>query len=168
MNKLGDGPGSRMDNAGFIVRALTACIAAGTLDIVYACAVSALHGRMPTTVLQSVASGWMGASAYSGGLPTALLGLFTHYAIMLIMAATYGVAASLVPALRRQPSLKGPIYGLGLYAVMYGVVLPLRFPAIFPRLNGWVTATDIVVHMGVGLIIALLFSQTRERVSPAR
>lgn len=138
---------------------LIAWLAAGTLDITYACIVSALRGRMPLTLLQSVASGWQGTAAYSGGIPSALLGLSTHYGIMLIMVSTYAFARLRVEKLRDRPWLVGPIYGLCLYAVMYGVVLPLRFPQVFPRFSGWLTVTDIVVHMTVGLIIALCFAR---------
>jgi len=42
--------------------------------------------------------------------------------------------------------------------VMYGIVLPLRFPEVFPRWSGWLSVTDILVHMGVGLIMALVFA----------
>lgn len=136
---------------------LVATVAAGTLDITYACVVSYFRGRMPVTVLQSVASGWLGPAAYQGGTGSALLGLATHYGIMAVMAGTYGLAAARIMRLRRRPWSSGLLYGAGLYAVMYGIVLPLRFPAIFPRLNGWITVTDILVHMAVGVIIARVF-----------
>ena len=146
---------------GFLDRLLLATLAGGTLDITYACVVSYFRGRTPTAVLQSVASGWQGADAYQGGAGSALLGLVTHYGIMTAMVATFGVVAMRVPVLIHKPWLSGPVYGLALYAVMYGIVLPLRFPDVFPRLNGWITVSDIIVHMGVGLIIALVFSRTR-------
>ena len=138
---------------------LMAWFAAGTLDITYACIVSAMRGRMPLALLQSVASGWQGSAAYSGGIPSALLGLLTHYGIMLVMVASFFVTRRHVRMLRGRPWLIGPIYGLCLFAVMYGVVLPLRFPQVFPRFSGWLTLTDILVHMAVGLIIALCYAR---------
>ena len=138
-----------------------ATFAGGTLDITYAVIVSAKRGRRPMMVLQSVASGWQGRAAYVGGIPSALLGLVTHYGILLVMAAVFGLAARRWIQLRQRPWPAGLIYGLGLYAVMYGVVLPLRFPDVFPRLNGWVTVSDIIVHMAVGVIIAWAFSADR-------
>lgn len=143
---------------GFVHRWLFATAAGGTLDIVYACVVSVFRGRMPMTVLQSVASGWQGSAAYAGGLASALLGLATHYGILSVMAGVYGLAAGRVARLRERPWSSGLLYGVGLYAVMYGVVLPLRFPTVFPRLNGWVSVTDVLVHMAVGVIIAQAFS----------
>jgi uncharacterized membrane protein YagU involved in acid resistance len=109
-------------------------------------------------VLQSVASGWQGSAAFEGGFASALLGLATHYGIMAVMAAAFAWVGERFPRLQQWPWRIGLLYGLGLYAVMYGIVLPLRFPQIYPRLNGWVTVTDIAVHMAVGLIIALAFS----------
>ena len=144
---------------GGVMTVLIACLAAGTLDITYACVASFFRGRMPLTVLQTVASGWQGSDAYSGGIPAALLGLITHYAIMLAMVATFFFAATRFDVLHRRPWLVGPIYGLCLYAVMYGIVLPLRFPEIFPRFSGWQTVTDILVHMSAGLIIALIVAR---------
>jgi hypothetical protein len=139
--------------------AITAGLAGGLLDIVYACIASAVRsGRAPGAVLQSVASGWLGKAAYEGGAATAALGLVTHFGIAITMAAVYGVAATRLAVLRERPWLAGPIYGLGLYLVMYHVVLPLRFPEVFPRFSGWLTVTDLIVHAGVGLIIALVVS----------
>ena len=147
---------------------LLACLAAGTLDITYACIVGAIRGRMPLALLQSVASGWQGSAAYTGGLASALIGLLTHYGIMLVMVATFLVARRHVPTLRGRPWMIGPIYGLCLYAVMYGIVLPLRFPEVFPRFSGWLTVTDILVHMTVGLIIALCLArfEPTDKASP--
>ena len=151
--------------ADFLNSLALATFAGGTLDISYACVVSYFRGRAPMAVLQSVASGWQGADAYQGGAMSALLGLLTHYGIMTAMVATFGIAAMRIAALIRKPWLSGPIYGLALYAVMYGIVLPLRFPEVFPRLNGWITVADIIVHMSVGLIIALVFSRARPPAS---
>lgn len=136
-----------------------AWLAAGTLDITYACVASAFRGRMPLTLLQSVASGWQGPAAYSGGTASAVLGLATHYGIMLAMVATFALARLRIAALHERPWWAGSIYGLCLYGVMYGIVLPLRFPEVFPRLNGWLTVTDIIVHLSVGLIIAFSFAR---------
>ena len=144
----------------FLRPLLLATAIAGSLDIAYACLVSSIRGRMPIVVLQSVASGWQGTAAYAGGMPSALLGLVTHYGIMAAMAGMFGQAARRLPRLHEQPLGSGLLYGLGLYAVMYGIVLPLRFPAVFPRLNGWITLTDIAVHMAVGMIIAWVWSRS--------
>lgn len=138
-----------------------ACVAGGTLDIVYACVVGFFRGRPPMVVLQSVASGWQGQDAYSGGMGSALLGLVTHYGIMLAMATVFGLVAGRATVLRERPWPFGLAYGAALYVVMYAIVLPLRFPQIFPRFNGWVSVADVLVHMAVGVIIAHSFANRR-------
>lgn len=137
-------------------RVALASLLGGSLDLFYALAVSAVRGRMPMTVLQSVASGWLGKSAYDGGVASATLGLVTHYGILFVMAGFFARVVARIAWVCDHPRLAGLTYGLGLYAVMYGAVLPLRFPDVFPRLNGWVSVTDVIVHALVGLVIATL------------
>jgi hypothetical protein len=67
---------------------------AGILDITYACVFSYFRrGVHPTAVLQSVAAGALGTKAREGGIKTALLGLFFHFLIALIVAAVYYFAS---------------------------------------------------------------------------
>ena len=98
-----------------------AWLAARTLDITYACIVRALRERMPQTLLQSVASGWQGCAAYAGGVASALLGVSTHYGILLVMVSAFALVRLCFSRLRKQAWLVGPVYGLGLYAIMYGI-----------------------------------------------
>lgn len=150
-------------------RFLAAWLGAGTLDITYAFIASAwVRGRSAEQVLQSVASGWQGSDAYADGVTSALLGLITHYAIMAVMVLVFALAVRLRPALLGKPWISGSLYGLGLYAVMYGIVLPLRFPEVFPRWSGWLSVADILVHMGVGLIMALVFAGKRSSAAHSR
>ncbi len=44
---------------------------------------------------------------------------------------------------------------------MYRVVLPLRFPQVFPRWDGMQSLADILAHLGVGLVIALVLAKER-------
>src|SRR5258707_8123666 len=75
---------------------------AATLDIVYACVRNGGFGRSPEWVLQSVASGWLGNAAFTGGTPTALLGLASHYLILFVAAFLYLQASRRLPVLSRQ------------------------------------------------------------------
>ncbi len=107
-------------------------------------------------LLQSVASGLLGAPAFNGGLPTAALGLFLHFCIAFAWAAIFYIASRSVPFLIRQAVISGIVYGLLIYAIMNLVVLPVSaFPrkVTFPPL---VLATGLFVHMFfIGLPIAL-------------
>ncbi|HEY3663091.1 MAG TPA: hypothetical protein VGL24_08055 [Chthoniobacterales bacterium] len=134
---------------------------AGALDITYAVGFSALRGVAPMRVLQSVASGWLGAPAFRGGASTAALGLALHFCIALLWAVIFYQASKALPFLTRYPVIAGLLFGILIYAVMNLVVLPLSsFPrkVSFPLL---VLATGILVHMfGIGLPISLAVRRT--------
>jgi hypothetical protein len=129
---------------------------AGACDITYAITFWAFRGVSATRVLQSVASGVLGASSFKGGLESAALGLALHFFIAFAAATIFYLGAKLFPILTRHPILFGILYGLAIFAVMNLVVLPLSaFPrkVTFPLLA---TTTGIAVHMFlIGLPISL-------------
>ena len=132
-------------------------LVAGTFDITYAIVFSYLRrGVLPSRVLQSVASGLLGAEAYDGGAPTAALGLALHFFIALVAAAVFVLASRYLPVLVRSPVLTGAVYGAAIYVFMNWVVLPLSRigPRPFPALI--VLVTGLLVHMFlIGVPIAL-------------
>jgi uncharacterized membrane protein YagU involved in acid resistance len=129
---------------------------AGALDITYAIVFSAYRGVAPMRVLQSVASGLLGRAAFDGGVPVAALGLCLHFLIAFTIAAIFYLASRRLPFLTRRPVVSGILYGIGVYAVMNLVVLPLSaYPPrkSFPLI---VIVTGLLVHMFfIGLPIAL-------------
>ena len=141
-------------------RILAAGLGGGLVDLIYATAVGATKGRSFEQVWQGVASGWLGKAAADGGWGSAGLGLVTHFGIATAMALTYALAARQAPVLTRRPWLCGLAYGFVLYAVMYGAVLPLRFPQAFPRWDGPLSITDILSHVGLALVIALTLARS--------
>lgn len=100
---------------------------AGALDLIYICAfVAVLYGIGPQRVLHSIAAGWLGREgAQAGGAATAALGFVSHFAIAVVMAVVYFLAAKRLPALARHPWRYGMLYGLALYVAMTYVVVPL-------------------------------------------
>jgi uncharacterized membrane protein YagU involved in acid resistance len=133
---------------------------AGVLDITYACVFSYIRrGFMPSRVLQSVASGALGQSAYQGGYKIAALGLVFHFLFALIFAAFYFFASRGLRFMVTHPVICGLLYGLGIYLVMYGLVL--RFSALHSTTYPWayprvVLICNVLIHMlGIGLPIAL-------------
>lgn len=142
----------------FIGWTLLAGFAGGLVDLVYFSAKAEIEGGSPIRTMRAIAGFWLGKAAATGGMEAAALGLATHFGLATMMAVVYGVLTSFVPELRRTPFLVGPLYGLILYAVMYLVVLPARWPTIFPRFDGWTLAVlDGLVHIGVGTAIAIVF-----------
>ena len=140
---------------------------AGILDITYAFVASALRsGRGPVWVLQSVASGLLGANTFEGGAGTAVLGAALHFLIAFTAAATYYVLSRQFKFLVRQAVIWGLIYGIVVYVVMNYVVLPLSAIGHHGG-NGplYLVIPEILVHMfGVGLTIALF---TRNALRPS-
>jgi uncharacterized membrane protein YagU involved in acid resistance len=123
-------------------------LVAGVFDITYATVFSYFRsGVPPMRILQSVASGLLGSEAFEGGVPTAALGLALHFGIALVAAAVYAFASQYLPLLVRRPVLAGSVYGIGIYAFMNLVVLPLsRFPRK-PSFPLPVLITGLLVHM---------------------
>jgi hypothetical protein len=137
---------------------LLAGFAGGLVDFVYACAVGLIRSGSALKPWQGVASGWLGKHAGEMGPAVALLGVVTHFAIAFVMALAYALVAGRRPALYRRPLAGGAIYGLILYGVMYGVVLPLRFSRPW-HWAGLLSVGDIASHIGVGLAIAFVLSR---------
>jgi hypothetical protein len=77
-------------------------------------------------IFHYIASGLIGirASIQLGGLGV-FLGVILHFTVAIGAAAVYFLVALKVPILIRRPFLSGSIFGLGLYAFMNYVVIPL-------------------------------------------
>jgi uncharacterized membrane protein YagU involved in acid resistance len=152
--------GSVSDARAGIVRAiLYGGLIAGVLDITDAVVTTYLLSPTPSAVrmLQGIASGLLGPSAFNGGLAAAAVGLACHFTIALGAAATYVLASRKLPILLRHPIVCGIAFGICVHLFMQNVVLPLSFirmrttPTPWPQL-----ANQLFIHaLGVGLPIAL-------------
>ena len=125
----------------------------GTLDIADAFVFFGLRsGATPVRILQSIASGWLGRSAYGGGAGAAALGAITHYFIAFGIVATYFAVSRHVAVLTRHPIACGIVYGLLVYLFMNRVVIPLSAigTATWPALP--VLANGLLIHvLGIGI-----------------
>jgi uncharacterized membrane protein YagU involved in acid resistance len=127
---------------------------AGVLDSVDAVIAFGLKGMNPIRVLQFVASGLLGTSAFQGGLKTAGLGALLHFFIAFVVAAAYYTASLKLPILFKKPLIVGFIYGAAVYLFMNYFVIPLsavpKSPFSLPLfLNG------IIGHgLFIGFVIA--------------
>ena len=140
---------------------LIAGLIAGTLDITYACIFSYVRrGVTPAAVFRSVAAGALGPGAREGGLKIAVLGLFFHFLIALIAASVYFFASQVLRFMITHAIISGILFGLGVYLVMYGIVL--RVSAIHATAYPWsypwpVLIGNVLIHtLGIGLTIALV------------
>jgi len=98
---------------------------AGGLDITAAFVIYGVRGASPVRILQSIASGLLGAAAFQGGRETAALGALLHFLIALVAAAVYYAASRKLGVLLGRPVVSGLLYGVAVYVFMNFVVLPL-------------------------------------------
>jgi hypothetical protein len=141
-------------------------LAAGVNDILDAFIFFwARSGAQPVGILHSIAAGVLGRdAARAGGLQTAALGLFLHFLIATLIAATYVIASGFLPVLRRRWVICGLAFGVIAYFVMNGVVVPLsntgsgRIGFTTPPLP--VLLNGLLIHaLGVGLPISYFASR---------
>jgi hypothetical protein len=131
---------------------------AGTLDLTAACIAAWLRsGVTPVRVMQSVASGLLGADAYAGGAKTAALGVALHFLIATVATAVFYFASRKWLFLIERPINFGLLYGVAVYLFMNFVVLPLSaFPQRgTPTLSGRIIGLLIIMFF-IGLPIALV------------
>lgn len=142
---------------------------AAMLDIVYAFIRNGQHGHTPLWVLQSVASGWTGAGAFHSGVAGGLLGLASHFAILLVAAAVYLAASRYLGVLRSKALLCGALFGVLVYLFMNFVVVPLsafpyRLAYPLPRLLEGFFAHAVLVGLPIALSVRRL---TQAKTAPA-
>lgn len=137
---------------------VVAGLIAGTLDLALAIGYFAVSVHAPfAAVPLAVASGLLGARAYSLGNAGVVLGIGLHYFIALTVAAVYFAASRGLGILTRRPIVSGAAYGIGVFLVMQYVVLPLSArPGPRHMSAGWMVA-DIGSHVFfIGITIAVI------------
>jgi len=100
-------------------------LVAGVLDAVDGVIAFGTQGLNPIQVLQYIASGALGKSAFQGGAATAALGAAFHFTIAWVAAAVFVYASRRVQFLKRQALPAGLLYGAAVYFFMNYLVLPL-------------------------------------------
>ena len=113
-------------------------------------------GISPDRILKGIASALLGPEAFSGGWPTAALGLACHFLIAYSAATVFFSASRRLQFLTAHPIISGALYGVAVYFVMYWVVVPLS--RYHRRPFSWsVTVIAIITHiLCVGLPISLV------------
>jgi uncharacterized membrane protein YagU involved in acid resistance len=140
----------------FVVPILLGGIIAGTFDIG---AASLINSAKPTRILQVIASGLLGKPAFAED-STVELGLVLQWAMSIIIASIFVVAAQWKPALKRHWIKSGLAYGVVIFLVMNYIVLPLSAIGHPPRFRVVHFIEDIVAMLFFGTIIAFF---ARER-----
>ncbi len=128
-------------------------LVAGTIDIL---AAAIINARSPLIILLAVASGLLGRPAFQGGPAVMVSGLLLQWAMSIVIAAIFTLAASKFPALARRWFFWGAAYGVVVFLVMNFVVVPLSAasqPKAFPVL--WV-AENLLAMLVFGWIVAFM------------
>lgn len=134
--------------------AILAGLAGGAADILTAFVI--YRPASPMVILQSVASGLLGAESFSGGRATAAIGLVAHFAIAIIFAAIFIAAALQAPVALRRPVLSGLLFGVTVYGVMNAIVVPLSQAASRPAPPDMMIALGLLAHAFFGVALALV------------
>jgi len=126
---------------------LIAGVVAAVVEMLVVVPVQSLLGVPPLILFQSIASGWEGNAAYSGGLASALFGAALHLVISVVAAGIYVYASRIWPILVQRYVFAGLVYGALVYAVMTYVVLPLSAATFKPTTETPLMATSFAVHL---------------------
>lgn len=139
---------------GAIVRA---GLIAGTIDIGIASTWYPLTaGAHVLRIYQGIASGLLGARAFTGGITTAVLGLVCHYGIALIWTTLFFVAYPRLPVLARSRWLTAVGYGIFVSAAMTFVVLPLSNVTPRPVHAGSFAVATVILIIAIGAPLSVL------------
>jgi hypothetical protein len=124
---------STIMNANAVRAIATGAVAAGLLDATFSIVLDVVILRAFSLVglLQWIASGAIGAAAFSGGLATAALGLAIHFVLAAIFAGFYYLVSRRIAALRTQAIPIGIVYGAAIWmsAVPKAAFDPVVFTA---------------------------------------
>ena len=131
---------------------------AGVLDLAATSTLMRAKGIAVEQLLQSIASGALGPSAFKGGKKTAAAGPFFHFLIAFLAAAIYYGISRRWMLLLDHPLLSGFCYGIAIHIVMSRIVIPLS-AAPKREFSAKAFFTQLIIHiLFVGLPIALTVS----------
>jgi len=140
---------------------LVAWLTAGCLDLLGAITVYSLIMQRVTTMrlLQGIARGALGNSAYEGGIATALAGVGFHFTIAFCFTVFYFFIFPYVPFLKKQRIISGLLYGIFVWCVMNLAVLPLLHIANIPMKWDSIIRGAVILMLCIGLPISLIVSR---------
>ena len=135
----------------------------GVMDITAAFVTWWPKGILPSRILKGIASGLLGPDAYKGDWPTAALGLGLHFFIAFSAATVFYLASRKLRYLTHHPVISGALYGVGVYLVMYRIVMPLSRYRHRPFTLSSTTIAIVTHIICVGLPISLIIAHFSRR-----
>jgi hypothetical protein len=103
----------------------SAGLLSGALDISATSLLVRTQGVPLKRLLQGIASGALGASAFKGGKKTAAAGLLFHFVIAFAAATAFYAFSRKLPILLDRPFFSGVFYGIAVHLFMSRIVVPL-------------------------------------------
>ena len=131
--------------------ALAAGVLAGLLDIGMAALINQVS---PVVVLKAIAAGLLGKAAFAGAAPVAVLGLTLQILMSVVIAGIYVAAAWHLPQLIAHPWLWGAAYGVAIFVVMNGFVVPLSAYPKLPEVTSYWVGSNLAAMLVFGLIVS--------------
>ena len=144
-----------MKNFGALRAILIAGLVVGVLDISSAFLIWWQRGVALQRGLQGIAAGLLGAKSYEGGIATAGMGLALHFFIAFVVVSIFYLMSRRITFLTKQAVVSGVLYGIGVYIVMYWLVLPKAFSTFRHRLSNELLAVAIHIFL-IGLPTAFI------------
>lgn len=130
-------------------------LAIAATDLIYCVLFWAPQGVSPLRILQGIAAGALGAGSFRGGIATALLGAGFQWLIGFGYVLAYALVSQRMALLRAHPQRYGIAYGMLLYPLMNGIVVPLSAAPQPPQPNlAWMLA-NVPMFAVFGVIAAV-------------
>ena len=115
-------------------------------------------------VLQYIASGLIGGTAFAGGLTTALLGLILEFIMTIIIAGIFIFSADRIDLLRKNVIVGSLLYGFGVFIVMNFVVQPLSAAPALPAPPMGLLIEIVLEHiLIIGLPLGILLKRNTNK-----
>jgi hypothetical protein len=126
---------------------------AGTIDIGAAALIN--HASI-AVILQAIASGILGQASFEPGLETEVLGLLLQWAMSILIAAIFIIAASRLNILRQRWLAAGLAYGVVVFFVMNYAVMPLSAIGRIPHFTAMRFIANLLAMLLFGVIISFI------------
>ena len=115
-----------------------------------------IYGGTASGVAHAIARGWFGMAVKTMPPIVDVIGIASHYGILLIAAAIFVLTSLRFPVLRARAWITGPLFGICIYVVMHFVIVPLSAVHAVNNPKGVQFVEEFCGHMFViGLPIAL-------------
>ena len=103
----------------------------------------------------------LGTKSFEGGLATVGLGLAIHFFVAFVVVSIFYLTSRKIRFLTKRPFVSGVSFGIGVYMVMYWIVLPTAFPTFRHRLSNEVL--ELAIHIClIGLPTAFIVRRYSE------